>query len=163
MAYRISKMAYVRDLTGIGSKLYGGRWSPPGIPIIHTSESRALAALEFYVHLGNRPPLADTSIASIEINDGASARKIAIEDLPSDWKEYPAPIVLYNIGVNWVKSGDCLLMLVPSVQIPQEYNILINPAHPEMKHIKIVKVEKFIYDQRLISRKLKKSGTSNSG
>ena len=148
--YRIAKTNFVRDLSGSGARLYGGRWNPPRIPIVHASENRALAVLENYVHTSSRfiPPA--LSIASIEIPDSVPLKKVIISDLPPDWKEYPAPIALQDIGREWVKSGDGLLLRVPSVQVPSEHNILINPSHPEMVNVRIKEVEDFVYDRRLI-------------
>jgi RES domain-containing protein len=148
--YRIAKTNYVRDLSGSGARLFGGRWSHPGIPIVHTSENRALAVLEYYVHTSSRfiPP--DLSIASIEIPDSVPLKNVIVSDLPLDWKEYPAPLALQDIGREWVKSGASLLLRVPSVQVPSECNILINPSHPEMVKVRIKKVENFGYDRRLI-------------
>lgn len=152
IVYRIAKTIYVRDLSGIGTRLYGSRWSPPGIPVVHTSESRALAALEYYVHTaGHRMP-PGISIASIEIPDSAPIKNIDVKALPPDWKSYPAPLILQDVGMKWVKSGDSLLLKVPSVQTPPECNVLINPAHPEMITVRIIKVEDFYYDQRLIKK-----------
>ncbi len=52
--YRISNALYIKDMTGLGPKTYGGRWNFKSIPAIYTSESRALAALEFLVHVKTR-------------------------------------------------------------------------------------------------------------
>ena len=40
-------------------------------------------------------------------------------------------------------------MLVPSVILPEEYNALINPAHPEAAHIRATVVRQFRDDPRL--------------
>lgn len=150
--YRIAKTDYVRDLSGSGARLYGGRWSPPGFAVVHASENRALAVLEYYVHTSRRLIPPGLSIASIEISDSASVKNVIISDLPPDWKEYPAPIALQDIGREWVKSRDGLLLRVPSVQVASEYNILINPSHPEIVNVRIQEVEDFVYDRRLIGR-----------
>jgi RES domain-containing protein len=50
IVYRIARANYIRDLSGIGSRLYGGRWNRKGTGIIYTSETRALATLEYLVH-----------------------------------------------------------------------------------------------------------------
>ena len=152
IVYRIAKTDYVRDLSGSGARLYGGRWSPPGIPVVHGSENRALAVLEFYVHTSSRLIFAGLSIASIEISDNVSVKNIIISDLPADWKEYPAPIALQDIGREWVKSGDGLLLRVPSAQVASEHNILINPSHPEIVNVRIKEFVDFVYDSRIMGR-----------
>jgi RES domain-containing protein len=150
--YRIAKADFVRDLSGSGARLYGGRWSPSGIPVVHASENRALAVLEYYVHTSRRLIPPGLSIASIEISDSASVKNVIIADLPPDWKEYPAPLALQDIGREWVKSGESLILRVPSAQVAAEHNILINPSHPEMLHVRIKEVEDFVYDRRLMGR-----------
>src|SRR5512144_2358788 len=105
IVYRISKRAYARDLSGTGPRLYGGRWNPKGVSVIYTSETRALAALEFYVHVSRRPLLPDLWIISIKISESASKKEIAVADLRMDWRSYPAPLELAAIGAEWARSG----------------------------------------------------------
>ena len=42
------------------------------------------------------------------------------------------------------------LLRVPSVVVPDEYNLLINPLHPDGRAIVAVKVRKWLYDPRLV-------------
>lgn len=44
--YRIAKTKYIRDLSGTGARIYGGRWNKKGLGILYTSENRALATVE---------------------------------------------------------------------------------------------------------------------
>ena len=41
------------------------------------------------------------------------------------------------------------LLRVPSVIVPDEYNLLINPQHSDSKAISAVKIRKWLYDPRL--------------
>jgi RES domain-containing protein len=148
--YRIARADHIRDLSGIGPRLYGGRWNPKGISVVYASESRALAALEFYVHLSRNAIPPHLAIASIEILDKASRVDLRVADLPRDWRTYPAPRELAAIGAEWVRSGKSLLLRVPSAVMPPEYNILINPAHPESKGIRIARIEQYTTDHRLL-------------
>ena len=43
-----------------------------------------------------------------------------------------------------------MLLVVPSVVVPEEHNVLINPAHPDAKGIAAQKVRKWLYDPRLM-------------
>jgi RES domain-containing protein len=148
--FRIAKTGFIRDLSGAGPRLYGGRWNRKGISVVYTSESRALAALEFFVHLSRTVVPAGFSLVSIEIPETASQKEIARKDLPQNWREYPAPPELADIGATWIRSKQSLLLRVPSVIIPPESNFLINPAHPEMTGVRINKVEPYSPDPRLI-------------
>lgn len=150
VVYRIVKGAYTRDLSGTGPRLYGGRWNPKGVSVIYTSESRALAALELYVHLSRTVILPGLSVVSIEIPDGVSTKEIAAVDLPKDWRTYPAPPELAAIGAEWVRSKESLLLRVPSAVMPPERNVLINPMHAEMKGVQITEIEEYVLNQRLI-------------
>ncbi len=147
--FLIAKTEFIRDLSGTGPRLYGGRWNPKGISVIYTSESRTLAALEFFVHLNRTVIPPGLSLASIEIPDQASGKEITIEELPRIWRSYPAPLELANIGASWIRSKESLLLRVPSVIIPPEKNILINTAHPEMTGVRITRVEPYSPDPRL--------------
>lgn len=40
-------------------------------------------------------------------------------------------------------------MRVPSVIVPEEDNVLINPLHPASQAIRAVKVRKWLYDGRM--------------
>jgi RES domain-containing protein len=41
------------------------------------------------------------------------------------------------------------LLLVPSIIVPEEYNVLINPAHAAARQISATVKRQFIYDPRL--------------
>ena len=147
--YRIAKTDYIGDLSGSGPRLYGGRWNPKGMGVIYTSESRALAALEFFVHLSRTVIPPGLSLATIEIPDKASAKEITAEELPRNWRSYPAALELADIGASWIRSKKSLLLRLPSVIMPPEKNVLINPAHPEMTGVRIIKVDLYSPDPRL--------------
>jgi RES domain-containing protein len=150
LLYRIAKTPYIRDLSGSGSRLYGGRWSPKGVGVIYTAENRALAALELFVHMSRTVIPPNLSLASIKIPDRVSIKEIQATELPRNWRSFPAPPELAEIGLSWIKAKDSLLLRVPSVIIPPEVNVLINPAHPEMSGVRIIKVEPYSYDKRMV-------------
>ena len=112
---------------------------------------RALAVLEFYVHLSRTAILPELCVVTIRISDSAPRKESSLSDLPKDWRAYPAPPELAAMGADWVRSRNSLLLRVPSAVMPPEWNILINPAHPEMKGVHIMEVEKYVFDQRLMS------------
>ena len=89
--YRIAKTKYIRDLSGTGARMYGGRWNKKGVGILYTSENRALATVEYLVHVSSSIVPAELSIAMIQIPDDISPKEISISDLPANWRDYPAP------------------------------------------------------------------------
>lgn len=150
IVYRIAKAKYIRDLSGAGARLYGGRWNHKGIAVIYTSETRALATVELLVHLPLSMVPNDLSIASIEIPAHIVPKEIPTADLPANWRNYPAPAVLADLGTRWALSKETLLLRVPSVVVEHEFNILLNPSHPDISHITIPHVENYSLDDRLL-------------
>src|SRR3990172_1776005 len=52
-AWRIVKARHAANaFGGEGARVEGGRWNSPGTPVVYTSQSAALAALELLVLLG---------------------------------------------------------------------------------------------------------------
>jgi RES domain-containing protein len=150
LVYRIAKARYVHDLSGTGAREYGGRWNNKGIGIIYTSESRALATVEYLVHVPLSFVPGDMSIVTLEIPDDITPKKISISALPANWRDYPAPPELAEIGTRWALANDTLLLRIPSAVVEHECNILINPSHPDMKHVTISRTERYTLDTRLL-------------
>ncbi len=151
--YRISTTEHINDLSGTGARIYGGRWNNAGYPIIYSSGSRSLAALEFLVHVPMALAPANLSIAEIVITNTVKKESITANDLSSNWRDYPAPEQLAEIGTKWIKSKSSLLLNVPSAVVDKEVNTLMNPLHPDMKYVNLAKVEKFSFDSRLLCKK----------
>ncbi len=150
VVYRIAKTKHIRDLSGIGAKIFGGRWNKKGVGIVYTSENRALATVEYLVHVPLSIVPSDLSIASIKIPDDISPKEVSISDLSSNWRNYPAPLVLAELGTRWALANETLLLRVPSAVVEHEFNILINPLHPDMKHAVISHIEAHRFDHRLM-------------
>jgi RES domain-containing protein len=147
--YRIVKCDYADDLSGTGARLYGGRWNSEGKPAIYLASSRSLALLEVLVHL---PPLMipdNYCLTEIEVPDN-SIIDILEDSLPDNWKDISSPIVLRQIGDDFLKKKEHLLMKVPSSIVPMECNYLLNPLHSAMKKVKVLKKKAFNFDERLV-------------
>jgi len=147
--YRIAKQKYINDLTGTGAKTVGGRWNPKGVAVLYTSTSASLSILEVLAHLPAAYFPDDMAIATIELPKELIS-EIDIKKLPDNWNKTPAPITIQNFTMNWISQNECLGLLVPSIIIPKENNLLINPLHPDFNKVKLVKVEPFNFDTRLL-------------
>lgn len=148
--YRICVEEFSTDLTGSGATRYGGRWNTKGNAVLYTSSSRALATVEYAVHLRLGNSDNDFRLVSIEIPEGAVISKISIEDLHDNWKSFPFPISTQKIGNDWLKRKESLVLKVPSVIVPQEFNCLVNPQNDDFHAVKIIGNEPFVFDKRLI-------------
>lgn len=150
IVYRIARKEHIYDLTGTGARLYGGRWNPKGVGVVYASESRALAALELYANRSRVASLRGLRVAKIAIPDDAPVRTVDPAELPPDWMTYPAPAGLQEIGAEWARGGESLLLGVPSALVQREWNYLINPMHERAAEVKVAEVEEFAFDQRLV-------------
>ena len=67
--YRLASGEYKKDLSGNGSRLYGGRWNSVGMHAVYCTENISLAVLEILVNLKKFKQPADYHIVTITIPD----------------------------------------------------------------------------------------------
>ena len=140
------------DLSGAGAKATGGRWNEAGVPVVYASETRALACLETMVHLNAGGLPLNRYLVAVTIPDDvwASARTESAASLAVGWDAEPAGRVSVKFGTDWIRSGGAALLVIPSVIVPEEFNVLINPQHPAARRgITASKVRKWLYDPQL--------------
>jgi RES domain-containing protein len=139
------------DLGGKGAERSGGRWNRIGTPLVYASTNRALACLETVVHLAKNPLPLNRYL--VQISAPLAAWSAATELDPAalvGWDAEPAGKASLDWGADWAGSAASLLARVPSVIVPEEFNVLINPAHPDAGSLKAIKVRKWLYDTRLM-------------
>ena len=134
---------------GEGAREYGGRWNPRGIPMIYTSATMSLAALEMLVHLGRSRSLPAYVVFSCRFSESL-IESLDRAALPRRWREYPAPTQLATLGEAWIKRRRSAVLRVPSALVDSESNFLINPQHPDFAKIKISSPQPFEIDLRLL-------------
>jgi len=147
--YRACSYKYLHDLSGSGARINGGRWNSVGKAALYTSESKSLAILEVLANTPLAILRAGFSILTLELTSNFSTDEYALKDLPSGWNTYPVPISITRIGDRWLTAGKTLLLKVPSVIVPSEYNVIINPAHPGFNKIKVTTTEELMIDKRI--------------
>lgn len=142
------------DLTGKGAEITGGRWNRQGTPLLYTATSRALAGLETIVHLNSGGLPLNRYLVSVEIEDGLwnAARVETAASLPIGWDAEPASLTSVDLGTAWARAATSLLLSAPSVIVPEEPNILINPRHPDIGKLVARKVRRWLYDPRIVGR-----------
>jgi RES domain-containing protein len=151
-AWRITKQKHARSaFDGEGARLFGGRWNSPGVPMIYTAQSQALAALEMLVHLNSPDLLKKYVLFEVSI-DPSYVRDLDISSLPRNWKADPAPAKVQAIGDEWVAGGTSAVLRVPSILVPGESNYLLNLRHQDFAKLRIGTMIPFQFDPRLARR-----------
>lgn len=148
-AYRLSREKFSASLSGIGAAIKGARWNSVGIEMIYTASNRSLAMAEVSVHLSLATLPDDYMMITLHIPDDISMTRLNTADLPTDWNKFPHPSTTQNIGDNFISENLYCVLQIPSSVTEGDYNLLINPYHPEFKRIKIIDIRKFVFDQRL--------------
>jgi len=148
--YRITNARYANDLSGLGARLYGGRWNSVGHDALYLASSRSLAVLESLAHIVPTNIPDDVVLLSIEVPDDYITVDIA--SLPDNWKEFPEPNILKQIGNSFLERNENLLLKVPSALVPDEFNYIMNPLHSNAALVRVVNSSPFVFDDRLMAR-----------
>ncbi len=134
---------------GEGARIYGGLWNHKGTAVVYISGSLSLAAIETFVHLGFETSNIKFSSIMLIIPDEVRIREVTIKSLPYDWRDEPLPASTKSIGSEWAKKMETVVLRVPSVIIPTEFNYVLNPLHPDFKKLTIGKPNTFSFDSRM--------------
>jgi RES domain-containing protein len=146
IVYRITLEKWAHSLSGSG---YPARWNSKGRYVIYTAGTRALACLENLAHRSGEGLDHLFCVIEIKLPEPASVQTVDAISLPGNWFHPDAYPLCQAIGDSWIEMNESLILRVPSSIIPDEYNILINPGHPEFRDVTIHDVKSFRFDRRL--------------
>jgi RES domain-containing protein len=138
LAWRLCREPYA-DLRGEGARLYGGRCNSPGQPLVYAASTAALAVLEIRVHLDLPPELLPDDYVLVTIDVGDSAVE-EVAFMPADQRAF---------GGTWIREQRTPVLRIPSVIVPENKNVLVNPGHPAAAGAQIVEKRRFEFDRRL--------------
>lgn len=148
--FRITQEKFADDLSGNGSRLFGGRWNSEGYFALYTSSSRSLALLETLAHTPAKMLSAKIYyLITLSIPDNQKAQKILLTNLPAGWDAPDTRPFTKKLGDQFVLDKKELLLEVPSVLMPEESNFVLNPLHEEMRKVKIVNKRRIYFDKRI--------------
>ncbi len=145
--YRLATGSHKDDISGTGSKIYGGRWNSPGMAVLYTAENISLALLEILVRTGRKNIPLSYSLLKLSVPDTLKIITIPESKLKRSWEDDPA--YTQWMGDELLKATEALLLKVPSAIVPEENNYLVNPKHPDFKKVKIISSAVFDFDKRL--------------
>ncbi|MEA2688837.1 MAG: hypothetical protein QOD51_1444 [Candidatus Eremiobacteraeota bacterium] len=150
--YRLARREYVEPphapFDGMGAYYGGSRWNSPGRRASFAASSESLATLEYLVHATNSRTFVDVVLVIADIPE--SSVEPLRDPLPSDWRLTPAPLSTVRLGNTWLDAKTASALVIPSVVVPREMNVMVNPLHPQADAIRIVAVEPWAVDGRLL-------------
>jgi RES domain-containing protein len=146
--WRLTKAAYALDRVCIGTAFRGGRWNPIGLPALYAASSMALCALETFVHLGSakHPPLV---LVAVDVPDGSVILEPSLAQLPLGWDSMPTSSSAQAFGGRWLSEGTQMALRVPSVIVPEETIVMLNPRHSDFQKVGLSIVRRFTFDPRM--------------
>jgi RES domain-containing protein len=147
--YRLTKRKYARQpLAGIGGLQADGRWHSAGRPVVYLASSEALAVLEVRVHLGSVVPVDPWQLLTFEVPvDKVST--LPRRRWPRQWDAVPFVKASQQFGDRWLASLDALALKVPSVHSASDFNVVLNPLHPDARSVRLVGQHRYAFDGRL--------------
>jgi len=137
------------DISGEGAAKHPGRWNEEGDAVVYASPSRALAVLETAAHLDDSGLPLNRFLVRIDIPKTAWAKRQILDPATIDpaWRAIPAGRASSRLGHEWYSSGKSALLLVPSVIVEEEFNVLINPKHAGASSMTATIVRLFEYNR----------------
>ena len=148
IVFRVCGSKYSDNISGESSrKQRGNRWNSFGTPMLYTSDTPALCAVEMHQYIPPSFVPLEYSILKIEIPD--------VEPLLVDDAFFKDPTWIndikttQSIGDYFINENEYLVMKVPSAMITYCSNYLINPMHKDFKEVKIIDTLSFPIEGKL--------------
>lgn len=139
------------SLAGEGGLHTSGRWHTRGRRIVYCAENPAAALLEVLVHfeieIHDLP--ARYRLLKVSVPRDVRPQRPSVAELDRDWVENTQ--ATRAIGDVWLAQGATALLTVPSAIVPETFNVLVNPAHPDAARITIAGATDHVIDPRLHS------------
>jgi RES domain-containing protein len=88
-------------------------------------------------------------LVAVDVPNTVQLGQPKIDTLPAGWDALPASNSAQRFGAAWLARRAELGMVLPSVVIPEEANILINPNHPAYSAVTLTATREFSFDRRM--------------
>ena len=119
--------------SAIGAQFAPGRWHTTDAPMIYASEHYSTAMLEVLVRTSGRLP-PNQHFIEITVDASVSYEMFSTGHHPG-W-DAAEPVVARAYGRAWRTEARSAILIVPSVVARMEQNVLINPAHSDVRNIR---------------------------
>jgi RES domain-containing protein len=143
------RVSNYHTLDGVGGLYVSGRWHTKAHPVVYCTLNPATALLETLVHMEidseDRPER--FQVLRIEGPDSLSIENAEADSLPQNWAEDTS--TTQTVGDRWLIEKRSLLLQVPSVLVPETWNVLVNPQHTEANLLTITATYEHAFDARL--------------
>ena len=123
--------------SGEGARVHGGRWNPPGLAVIYAASSFAGALIEVLVHANRKSPPSGARFVRAEAPETISREYF---DAPghAGWDNTADVTIAQSFGRTWIEESRSALLFVPSVVTNGfDFNVVVNPNHPDTSQIKV--------------------------
>src|SRR4051794_13868758 len=126
-------------LSGIGALKHGGRYSPPGVPVVSFASEAGLAVLVALRYLPGKPADApdDYVLGWTEIDAAPERVRADGDEAIRDWV------------TDWLTERRSLLAAVRSQVLPEADIVLMNALHPDAAHVKPLVTRRFSFAECL--------------
>jgi RES domain-containing protein len=138
-----------QSLSGEGGLQFSARWHTAGRRIVYLAESPAGAMIEVLVHLELDETDWPRVYQLIKVEYPAKQRVETLKPgFLRSWRtSWPTT---RRLGDEWLRSGRSALARAPSAILPETWNLVLNPNHPDAQKVRIVQTIRAEYDPRLL-------------
>lgn len=144
------RISNYQSLSGDGGLHFSARWHTAGSRMVYLAESPAGAMIEMLVHLELDETDWPRSWHLMQVECPSDLSVETLKPVPAkSWKTSLA--TTRRLGDEWLRSGRSVLARVPSAILPETWNVLLNPDHPESQQVRIVRMIRAEYDPRLLA------------
>lgn len=149
---------------GEGTRHASARWHHRGVRVAYASANPSLALLEVLVHM-TPADFGERTLVVAEVHGDAveDLSPAGLVRLLRDAGDAGREAGTRDFGTAWANEGRSLALRVPSLVMPHDRNVLINPAHPRYAEVRVVRRERITLDPRLRVAEMEAAASADSG
>ena len=136
--YRVMSENYHKS--PYSSSASAGRWNLKGTRMIYAGSTPTVSLLEYLCIKGTTVARKPWVMVVYDISDENLVGTLDTTSLPHDWNVLPHGKATQDFGKVWLDEKEYPFLKVPSARLdlafyPLEYNMLINPAFPDLRDV----------------------------